>query len=382
MFDLMNLPDVQFAELNPEVITRHLVSFYEEAARQDGVENWRLFDGDKRRLFLLSLAYYLTEQNNAIDQAGKMNLLRFSEGAFLDQLAGLYGERGKRLLAAMAVTTIEFTLSAPRPSAIIIEQGSRVSPGNNIFFATDRAAVINPGEMSVQVTATCLEPGAKGNGFEPGEINILVDRNSPFVESAVNVTTSMMGADIESDDEYRQRVWMLPESFSVAGPDGAYMFWAMTASQEIVDVGVTSPEPGEVNLFPLMRNGELPTQDVLNRVLEICSDRTRRPLTDLVHAIQPDIVTYNVDFTYWISRENVSAAWQIQEDVQRVTLEYTQWQKSALRRDINPDQLIRRVTNVQAKRLEVRSPAFTVIGDHEVAVAQNINLVFGGLEDG
>lgn len=96
-----------------------------------------------------------------------------------------------------------------------------------------------------------------------------------------NVTLSFGGADIESDDRLRDRIILAPESFSVAGPKGAYIYWAKTAHQNIIDVAVESPEPGTVNVYPLMKDGVL-TVEVKSLVEEVLNNDKRRPLCDLV----------------------------------------------------------------------------------------------------
>jgi phage-related baseplate assembly protein len=381
MSNFQHLPPVQFAELDPQVIESAVIAGFERAAQMAGIENFRLFPGDPRRLFLHTLAYYITQQNFQIDQAGKMNLLPYAEREFLDNLAGLYGERGRRLKTAPAVTTLEFTLSKVLTTDLIIRQGTRATPGNNIIFATDKALIIRPGELTGQVSATCITAGVSGNGFLPGQINILIDQDSPFVQNVSNITESALGADTEKDDEYRQRIWILPESFSVAGPAGAYQFWAMSASAAIADVGVYSPVPGVVHLYVLMQNGALPTQEVLDKVLDICCDRRIRPLTDQVFAFSPEQYNYNLKATYWIDRINAPAAGNIMAAVSQAVNEFVTWQKSRLGRDLNPSVLIHMIMEAGARRVEIDSPHFKIMSPSEIAVAGSVDVTFGGLED-
>lgn len=55
----------------------------------------------------------------------------------------------------------------------------------------------------------------------------------------------------------------------------------------ITDVSVTSPEPGKVQIVTLLDGGEIPGNEILDAVLEVCNDRTVRPLTDQVSAFAP-----------------------------------------------------------------------------------------------
>ncbi len=60
-----------------------------------------------------------------------------------------------------------------------------------------------------------------------------------------------------------------------------------------MDVAVTSPAPGEVNIYPLLENGGIPGSDILDAVNAICNDEKVRPLTDTVNVLAPT----SVDFT-------------------------------------------------------------------------------------
>ena len=109
-----------------------------------------------------------------------------------------------------------------------------------VRFATDKALVIPAGETEGTVSASCTKTGATGNNYTAGEIHMIVDP-VPFVKSIVNTTKSEGGSDIETDDALRERVFEAPESFSTAGPAGAYAFWAKSTNSAIVDVSLGKP---------------------------------------------------------------------------------------------------------------------------------------------
>lgn len=156
----------------------------------------------------------------------------------------------------------------------------------------------------------------------------------------------------------------------------------MRASALINDVSVVSPRPGEVEVRPLLIGGKLPEEEILNAVNEILNNKKIRPLTDKVTILKPEPVNYNIDLSYWIDREDAAGAAMIQKAVEKSIQEYILWQKSRLGRDINPSELIYRLRAAGAKRIEVSSPAFTVITAAQVAISDEITAVFGGLEDG
>lgn len=87
--------------------------------------------------------------------------------------------------------------------------------------------------------------------------------------------------DTETDDEFRRRVQMAPESFSTAGPDGAYIFHALAADEDVQDAFPYSPDGFKVDLYILSRIGDgTASADLLNTVDEYVSRDNLRPLND------------------------------------------------------------------------------------------------------
>lgn len=377
----MALPDVQFAELNARTIEDAILSAY-VAVRRINEPTFKLHDGNPVRLFLEAIAAYIAQQNVIIDLTGKGNLLRYAGDDTIEDIGWLYGVRGDRIQASAATTTIRYSLSAPLSRATTIAKGSRVTPPSTkgLYFATDADLTILAGQTTGEVSATCEAIGTVGNGYAPGEISTIVERVNPYVVSAVNLTTSAGGADKEDLEAYRARVREAPESFSIAGPDGAYIFWAKTANAGIIDVGVMSPEPGHVNIYPLMDGGELPAQEILDMVFDVLSDKTRRPLTDYVHVLTPSVVAYDLEMSYWIDKSEASSAVALQTAVAAAVEEYRIWQRTKLGRDIIPSHLIELVMRAGARRVEVTSPVFTILDNNEVAQDVTINVHYGGLE--
>jgi phage-related baseplate assembly protein len=88
---------------------------------------------------------------------------------------------------------------------------------------------------------------------------------------------------MESDDRLRTRIQLAPQAFSVAGPVGAYEFNVMLAAPTVTSVGIVSPYPGQVYVYPMVSTGDgTPSPDVLNAIrLQLLADDVR-PLTDQV----------------------------------------------------------------------------------------------------
>lgn len=368
---LADLPDIEFADTDTATIEQGIITYYES------VSGKKLYPGDPVRLFLEALAAIIAQQRIIIDTTGKRELVRFADGDFLDHLGAL--TLTGRLAAANAVSTVRFTVAAALSFAVPIPAGTRVSPDGTILFSTTAYAEIAAGTLYADVPVRCDSEGAIGNGFVPGQVNRMVDV-IPYVTTVANTTVSTGGADSEADDSYRERIHLAPEKFSVAGPTGAYEYWAKSAHQDIIDVAVYSPAAGEVNIRPLMTGGVLPTGEIISLVDSAVNDRSVRPLTDQVTVEAPDAVDYDLTLSYYISTDNATLATQIQAAVQAAVSGYVLWQRSAIGRDINPSELIRRVQNAGAKRVEVASPAFQALPLWQVAQDNTVTITYGGLE--
>lgn len=369
------MSDLQFVDDDVTSVSNNIITVCE------GLMGRTLYPADPLRLFLTSLASIIVQQRVLINQTSKGNFLRYATGEKLDAM-GEFTET-KRLAASAAITTIEFRLSMPLVSATIIPAGTRVGPqggDGQMYFITDEVMEIPAGQLAGIVASKCSVPGASGNGFLPGQVNVLMDP-LPFIQSVRNTTTSAGGAEEESDDSYRERTRSAPEKFSTAGPSGAYQYWAKTASPSIIDVAVHSPAEGEVVIVPLLQNGEPPGPDVLEAVNGAVNDRKRRPLTDKVTVAKPAQVPYDINIKYWINRGRATESASIQVAVAEAVDHYRTWQKSKLGRAINPSELVWRVMAAGALRVEVTAPLYAEVGESQVAKDGTVNITFGGLED-
>lgn len=377
-----NLVDISFANKDPDTITAEILSLYESLTGRT------LARADPVRLFLDSVILAIIQQRNLIDHAAKMNLLAYASGDYLDHIGALLGV--ERLEASSAVTTIRFTLNTPANYDIVIPAGIRVSAGDGITFRTQDEIRITAGTLAADTHAQCTTAGSSGNGYAPGQVNKLVE-TLPFAVSAENISVTSGGSEVETDEAFRERIRIAPESFSVAGPKEAYRYFARSANSDIIDVAVIgpynlddpeSPRAGEVRIYPLMSGGTLPSDEVLDEVLDACSADDVRPDTDVVEVRKPEAVYFTLKLTYWIDEQDASHAATFCGAVDAAIEEWEMWQRKVLGRDINPSELVRRVMDAGAKRCRVESPEFRVLKDWQVGICGSKSVVYGGLEKG
>ena len=100
----------------------------------------------------------------------------------------------------------------------------------------------------------------------------------------------------ESDERLRARAQLALEGYTSAGPVGAYTFHALSASPQVLDVGVTSPDPGDVLITVLSTEGDgTPSAELLGTVAAAVNGEEVRPLTDRVTVQAAAIEPYSVE---------------------------------------------------------------------------------------
>jgi phage-related baseplate assembly protein len=382
------VPDIDFAVKDPTVIQSEVIADYQSAFKTlTGIVK-TLAPGDPVRLHLLVVCHWLSHQRVIVDFTGKQNLLKYAHDDYLDNLGALYGPRAARLQPQPAMCTLRFSLAAPLAFDAVVPKGTQCQAPNAVVFVTQTDGFIISPNLSCDVLAEALVTGAIGNNFAPGQIGSIINWNQPWSLDVSNIDTTAGGSDQETDQQYRYRLWLATESFSTCGPHDAYEFWALSSHPDIIQAVIYSaPEiAGEVWIYPLLEGGVLPTQEIMDLVAATCSADTRRPLTDFVTVKLATEFVYTLDFDYYVLSDNEVLLSTIQSNVQQAVTDWILWQRSAIGRDLNSDELIKRVLEGGAKRVVINSPSpsfqvmnFDQLAVHDPNIAPLIN--FAGLED-
>lgn len=100
----------------------------------------------------------------------------------------------------------------------------------------------------------------------------------------------------EKDDDFRQRLALKPESYSVAGPRDAFKFHGLSASGQVKDIGVTSPTPGTTSIYVLSRSGSgVPDSTIITAVSTRLNGEEIRPLSEEVLVYPATITNYSLN---------------------------------------------------------------------------------------
>ncbi len=369
---------IEFIEVDAKRIYDEMIIAFQNALGEI------LYPGDERRIFLEQEAQLIVALYNAINESAKQNLLRYATGLVLDAIGESKGVI--RLDAQKAVCTVRFTLSSAQVENVVIPQGTRVTPDGVFFFTTIEEKTIPSGVLYADISTEATVAGADHNGFTSGQVKTLVDI-IPFIGSVSNTDTSSAGADIEADDDgenvwsgYRERIRLANSRISTAGHELGYVYYAKSADANIEDVVVTSPEAGEVLITVLMKDAQMPSQSILDKVLACCNAKNVRPMTDTVTAAAPTGISYNITLTYYISEENETGETAIKTAVMASIEAYKNWQDKKIGRAINPDKLRQLILNAGACRVTLTAPTYTEITAIQIAQVGTTTVTYGGLE--
>ncbi len=371
-------PEISFMKnYTMEQLADEMLLWFKEKRKELTGEDIVLGKADDRRIMLLAGAYFIYQGYMYMDDAGKMGLLKYSRGDYLENLGAL--KHIYRKPATPSTTTLRFEIIAPRTTTINIPRGTRVTAGDGVYFATTKYEEIKIGNTFVDIPAVCTTTGAGTNNYDIGDISTIVDLIA-FVDRAQNITKPENGADIETDESLRQRIYIAPASYSTAGSVDSYEYFARQYSADITNVRITSPSPGVVEIRYLLRGGVIPEAESIKGLKEYLSGSDIRPLTDKVEVMAPAQVKYTLNLTYYINSSDQSRANTIQGKVTEAINEYITWQRSEIGRDINPDVLKQKIIEAGAKRADIISPIFTVVDSNSVAGVETQTVTYGGLE--
>lgn len=369
-----DLPNVEFVDTDTEALTNKLIAGYER------ITGRTLYPADPVRAFILWLASVIVQERVQINESAKQNLPRYATGENLDSLNEIF-HNTYRLEPTAATTTLGFYITVTLDKDYIITDEIEVTVDGMINFKTTGYIQFKAGENYAEVEAVCQTVGTAGNGFTPGQVNKLVTEEFLYFQEVANTTTTAGGSEEENDTAFYNRMRESEESYTTAGPRGSYIYHAKTVSSLISDVSAESPQDGVADIRIMLYGGELPDQELIDKVQKYLSADDIRPMTDKVIVSAPTTVPFDIEATYYISRDKAATTQEIKRAVELATENYILWQTQKMGRDINPSYFNAVLMDSGIKRLEILNPAFTEIPKGSVAVVGTCNVTFGGVED-
>ncbi len=380
--------EYQFIPTDAAEVERYLTELYE------GLCKIKVRQATPEWLYIKWVTEIIIQERILNNYTGNQNIPSRAAGENLDALAELVLEQ-KRPGAKPSGCTVRFYISEPQPTAILIPAGTRVTDTKTrLVWETEADAYVDAGESFVDVHVCCQVVGTAGNGYIPGTINTLVDIYDYYSECA-NISETEGGSDIATDQEFYELMRESMDGYSCAGSLGGYIYFAKRVSTEIADVVPNSPLPGVVYIYVLMKDGRPAGEEMKNKVFRECSGDKVRAFTDYVNMGDPELIPYDIDFTYYIAENSTVSAAQIQNGVNLAVSNFVKWQSARLGRDINPSKLHSLLMQAGVKRIDIRAPVFTSLRDGrmvgttkdiqttvpQIGEIRNISVLNGGYED-
>jgi phage-related baseplate assembly protein len=371
LLPLTGLADPSFAERDPQKVVDELVAQFEMMTGRT------LYPAQVERLVIDLVAYRESLTREAIQDAGKQSLVSFARAPFLDYLGEFLGCR--RLPGSQARTLLRFAFNAPLASTVLIPVGTRVQDaGGVITFAVAADTTAPAGAESLEVWGLAVEAGTAANGLTAGQLAVLIDPLS-VPATVANASTSYGGTEAEQNERFRDRVRLAAER-PACGSLAAYRYHAMTARSDLVDVGVTSDQPGQVRVSALAADGivDAGLLDVLRAQLNRADVR---PLTDQVIVVAAERVGFSIAARLWML--SGASAVDAQAQARQRLQDWAGQQRRRLGRDLVPAQLVQLLQSVQGVyRVEIDSPGLRELSEHQWADCEGVDVVIAGVANG
>lgn len=189
-----------------------------------------------------------------------------------------------------------------------------------------------------------------------------------------------VSAVMESDADFKHRIQLAPEGFSVAGPEGAYIYHALSAHADVLDASATSPSPGEVVVTLLSRTGDgSAPQALCDAVAAALTSDDVRPMTDHVTVQGAQIVPYGVQavlYTYAGPDSSLVLA------TAQARLQAYVEESHRLGRDVAVSGVMAALHTDGVQRVELASPAADVVVDRtQAAYCTSVDVTYGGVDE-
>lgn len=378
--EIKDLPDVSFIDnLSLEDVRNILIEEYKKEYENITGKEAVMERSDPMRVLISAQAVLDMQLLSFIDRCGKMNLLKYAQGDFLDHMGAFKNRERKE--AQNASVMVRFSVADPRSEAEPIPQGTMVTADQKVFFETAEYAEIPAGESSIEILCSATTAGREGNDYEKGEITTLVTPTG-FISEVSNTTKSNGGTDRESDEDYAEGIFRAPDKYSVAGPEPAWISLVKDFDSNVEDVYPdTVPGSGVVQITILMKHGRIPESTELQSIHDYLIRPDIHTLCTMVEVKPPALQCYEISLTYYIGESNRSRAVEIQKNVEQAVGAYTEWQDSRVGRDINPDELLVLLKQAGVKRAVITSPVFCQVPYGTVAHFDGTQKVsYGGVE--
>lgn len=192
--------------------------------------------------------------------------------------------------------------------------------------------------------------------------------------------TATADAEMESDTALRLRAQSAFEGLSVAGPTGAYEYFAKSVSGKVADARATSPSPAVVIVSVLSTEGDgTASAELLSSVRNALNDENIRPVGDRLTVQSAAIIDYQIraQLYFYPGPESEPILTAAQDALQS-------WlnQQGKIGRDVARSAIMAALHVQGVQRVELQEPARDlVIDDTQSARCTSFAISKGGTDE-
>lgn len=182
----------------------------------------------------------------------------------------------------------------------------------------------------------------------------------------------------ETDEALRLRTRQRIIGFANAGGAAHYRYWALSASPEVADVEVDSPEPGRVRISVLAKGEEQTVSNaVLDAVRAVVLRDDIRVLTDTIEVVPAELMPVTVHARLWLYPD---APMETLTSIQAV-FAFTLAACAGLGWDLTRSWIVGQLQRAGVHKVELLSPTTDIrVAANQAVRLLSLNLDFAGRE--
>ena len=300
-----------------------------------------LYPGDEKEMLLRSVLADIVQVFAGVDNALRMQTLRYATGDYLDILGEL--RNCERINATAATATVTITTNATGQSDTLAA-GSAMTADGELFFLLVEDFEITGYAQSVTVEVVADRAGSKGNGLISGT-QMQLQSTHPAINSIIVATDAVGGQEREDDETYRERIRQHGLTSVTTGPAIQYEAAAKAVSSVIVDAKAVNLGGGSVGIY-LILSDDTGSAALIQSVLDALNAEEVRPLTDSISVQLAEEIDYMLDVYY--TSDNTSST---RSAIAAAVDDYVAWQDEVIGRPFNPDRLMTAIYQAGATRV-------------------------------
>ena len=331
----MDKTELHYVQFDPQEIWNQMIMNYIEAGGDI------LYPGDEKEMLLRAVQADIVQALGSVDNALRMQTLRYATGEYLDALGQLRG--CARIAASAAHTTVTIT-AVPTGRADVLTAGTTMTADGQVFYELVEDFALTGGQQTGQAEIRAVEAGSAGNGLHAGT-QMHLSMTNAAVLSIIVKEDAVGGNEQEEDEAYRERIREYGLASVTTGPEQQYEAAAMKASGEVLDAHAVKLGPGQVGVYVIISE-EAHAPGILEQIEKALSAKNERPLTDNVSALQAEDVPYTLNVQYKSDSSSTIAS-----AVAAAVSDYQNWQDNAIGRPFNPDRLMAAIYQAGAMRV-------------------------------